>query len=98
MHRGDPGHSISIAQGKIDRAPLARLVGERLAAPRRGERLSTAADEQHLYIAAFDGVTAVDTANDSTRTIVPDDSTAVAVDATNVYWFTGTSLMTMCKP
>jgi hypothetical protein len=59
---------------------------------------ATAVDDKRVYVAGA-GVIAVDDADGSTRTIVPDNTEAVAADATNVYYFgPSNSVWTVCKP
>jgi hypothetical protein len=61
---------------------------------------STAVDGRWVYAATDFGIIAVDTTDGSKHGIPGDGSStpAVAVDATNIYYSTGGTLLTICKP
>ncbi len=56
-----------------------------------------AVDDARVYVATTNGVVAVDKDGANPQTIATGNATAVAVDATNVYYFTPDWLMTVCK-
>lgn len=58
-----------------------------------------AVDETSVYVATSSGVISVDKQGGNQRTVVPQSAMTVAVDATNVYYFTSSSnsIMTACK-
>ncbi|MDB4971599.1 MAG: hypothetical protein JWN44_7288 [Myxococcales bacterium] len=56
-----------------------------------------AVDDARVYVAGPWGVASVDKGGGGDRALTTGSTSAVAVDTTNVYYFTGNSVMTICK-